>query len=235
MFLTKENNIKWNVIGYAGIITIVLVLLGIFWFDKPLYLFMRNFDFKLWGLFNAVFDAKNWLIVSAVVMLFFYLKKIWKQKPSYKDEKSKFNLLVFCKDIFHKVRNSYAFYVFCSVLTAGVIGKVLKIIIGRARPIFYEALDMTGFFPFSTDWAFNSMPSGHTFASFAGLVMLGLLAPKIKWFTWSLAIIIGLSRVCYGAHWPTDVILGAFIGMVTADLVKAALKSKLVDGKKQLL
>ena len=71
--------------------------------------------------------------------------------------------------------------------------------------------------------------NGHTFASFAGLVMLGLLAPKIKWFTWSLAILIGASRVFYGAHGPTDVILGAFIGMVAADLVKAALKSKSTD------
>lgn len=109
-------------------------------------------------------------------------------------------------------------------MSASLIAQVLKVIIGRARPIFYEALNMTGFFPFTADWAFNSMPSGHTTASFAGLVMLGLLAPKIKWFTWTLAVIIGVSRVCCGAHWPTDVILGAFIGMVVADFVKHILK-----------
>lgn len=111
-----------------------------------------------------------------------------------------------------------------SVLSASIVGKALKIIIGRMRPLFFEALDKTGFVPFSTDWAFNSMPSGHTFASFAGLIMLGLLAPRIKWFTWSLAIIIGISRVCIGAHWPSDVILGAFIGMVAADFAKSGLK-----------
>ena len=54
--------------------------------------------------------------------------------------------------------------------------------------------------------------------------MLGLLAPKIKWFTWTLAIVIGVSRICVGAHWPSDVIFGAFIGMVVADFVKAWLK-----------
>ena len=232
MFLTKDNKIKWKWLGYGAVITLVLVFAGIFWFDKPLYLFMRNFDAPVWRLFDLLFDAKIWLIVSAVVLLFFYIKKSLKVSPKIKNENNKFSLGVFIKDAFLKVHNSYAFYVFCSVLAASVVGKILKILIGRARPIFYEALDMTGFFPLSTEWAFNSMPSGHTFASFAGLVMIGLLAPKVKWFTWTLAIIIGASRVFYGAHWPTDVIMGAFIGMVMADLVKAALKSRALDLEK---
>lgn len=232
MFLTKDNKIKWKWLGYGAVITLALVFAGIFWFDKPLYLFMRNFDAPVWRLFDLLFDAKIWLIVSAVVLLFFYIKKSLKVSPKIKNENNKFSLAVFVKDAFLKVHNSYAFYVFCSVLAASVVGKILKILIGRARPIFYEALDMTGFFPLSTEWAFNSMPSGHTFASFAGLVMIGLLAPKVKWFTWSLAIIIGASRVFYGAHWPTDVIMGAFIGMAMADLVKAALKSRALDLEK---
>lgn len=232
MFLTKDNKIKWKWLGYGAVITLVLVFAGIFWFDKPLYLFMRNFDAPVWRLFDLLFDAKIWLVVSAVVLLFFYIKKSLKVSPKIKNENNKFSLGVFIKDAFFKVHNSYAFYVFCSVLAASVVGKILKILIGRARPIFYEALDMTGFFPLSTEWAFNSMPSGHTFASFAGLVMIGLLAPKVKWFTWTLAIIIGASRVFYGAHWPTDVIMGAFIGMAMADLVKAALKSRALDLEK---
>lgn len=232
MFLTKDNKIKWKWLGYGAVITLALVFAGIFWFDKPLYLFMRNFDAPVWRLFDLLFDAKIWLIVSAVVLLFFYIKKSLKVRPKIKNENNKFSLAVFIKDAFLKVHNSYAFYVFCSVLATSVVGKILKILIGRARPIFYEALDMTGFFPLSTEWAFNSMPSGHTFASFAGLVMIGLLAPKVKWFTWTLAIIIGASRVFYGAHWPTDVIMGAFIGMAMADLVKAALKSRALDLEK---
>ena len=107
-----------------------------------------------------------------------------------------------------------------------MIVKVLKVFIGRERPILYEALGLTGFYPPSWDWAFNSMPSGHTAVSFAGLVMIGMLAPKYKPLTWTLAIVIGLSRVAIGAHWPSDVILGAFIGMVVADIVKGRLLKK---------
>lgn len=224
MFLTNDNKIKWNWLKWGTVIATFLIVTGVLWFDKPIYLFLRNFDCGLWRVFSLVFDAKMWIIVSAIVLLVFYIKKIIKTKPRFRNENHKFSLRVFCRDFIAKTHNSYAFFVLSSVLVASIVGKILKILIGRMRPVFFEALDKTGFVPFSTDWAFNSMPSGHTFASFAGLIMLGLLAPKIKWFTWTLAIVIGLSRICVGAHWPSDVIFGAFIGMVAADFIKAILK-----------
>lgn len=224
MFLTKENNIKWNWLAYGSFVTLFLVFTGVFWFDKPLYLLLRNYDCRLWHIFDAVFQAEIWIAASLIVLVIFYIKKILVENVKYRNNKGHICLKTFIIDAVNKTKNSYAFYVFVSVVSASLIAQVLKVIIGRARPIFYEALNMTGFFPFTADWAFNSMPSGHTTASFAGLVMLGLLAPKIKWFTWTLAVIIGVSRVCCGAHWPTDVILGAFIGMVVADFVKHILK-----------
>ncbi|MBP3397531.1 MAG: phosphatase PAP2 family protein [Alphaproteobacteria bacterium] len=226
MFLTVDNKIKWNWIAWGAVVTAILVACGIVWFDRPLFLAMRELDCRAWALLDKIFDAKVWILVSFVAVLVFCIKKCVKTDCKFLDIRNKSSVFAFLYDFFVNTRTNNAFLIFCSVVSAGILVKVLKIFIGRARPIFFEALDMTGFFPPSTDWVFNSMPSGHTTVTFAGLVMIGMLAPRFKPLTWTLAIIVGVSRVAIGAHWPSDVILGAFIGMVVADIVKAMLLKK---------
>ena len=220
MFLTCCNKIKWRKMGWGALITFVLVLSGVFFLDKPLFLFLRNFNGWICSLFNNVFSAHVWIMFATIVLGVLCAKKILKSEVKFKNERNHFDLVLFVRNTFDAVKTSHAFLIFCSVLSAGIVVKILMIFIGRARPVFFEALGMSGFYPPSLDWAFNSMPSGHTTVTFAGLVMIGMLAPKYKPWTWTLAILVGLSRVAYGAHWPSDVLLGAFIGMVIADIVK---------------
>ena len=220
MFLTKDNKLKTKWLAWGGAITLALVVIGIAWVDKPLYIFMRYLNAPIWNVFDRVFDAKIWLVLTGILLFVVFVKKSVNSGVKYKNVKNKFSVSVVVKDFLGKVRTNYAFLIFSSVLGAGVVANIIKVVLGRFRPVFFEALGITGFRPFSFEWAFNSMPSGHTAATFAGLVMAGMLAPKIKPITWTLAIIVGASRVAYGTHWPTDVILGAFIGMVAADLIK---------------
>ena len=220
MFLTPDNKLKTKSLAWGTVITALLIMGGMLWFDKPLFVLLRKLDCGLWRIFDYVFDAKIWLALTAILLLVVYIKKSLDLGVKYKNTSSKFSISVLFKDFMGKVRTNYAFLIFSSVLSAGVIAKIIKICVGRFRPVFFEAFGMTGFRPFSLEWAFNSMPSGHTTATFAGLIMAGMLSPKIKPVTWTLATIVGLSRVAAGAHWPTDVILGAFIGMVAADVVK---------------
>jgi len=227
MFLRKNNTVKWRLLLITLIATIVLALLGIFIFDKPLFLFFRGFDNSVWVIFERVFATKIWLGTFGILFTLNLIKNTLNTKSKHKENKNKFNLKLKIKEIIVISKTNYSFLILCSILSSAIITGVLKFIIGRSRPVFFEALGRTGFLPWTHDWAFNSMPSGHTSASFAGFVMLGLLFPKYKWATWMAAILIGLSRIAIGAHFPSDVLVGAFIGMATADLIKYSFFKKI--------
>jgi undecaprenyl-diphosphatase len=65
-----------------------------------------------------------------------------------------------------------------------------------------------------------SMPSGHTTTAFAAAMAIGLLWPRSRPFMWTYALLIGLSRIVTTAHFPSDVLAGATVGVVGALLVR---------------
>lgn len=59
-----------------------------------------------------------------------------------------------------------------------------------------------------------SFPSGHTTAIFSLVVPLTLYQPILGLFFVPLAILVGISRIFLGLHYPTDILCGAFLGTV---------------------
>ncbi|MFV7771209.1 phosphatase PAP2 family protein [Shewanella marisflavi] len=64
----------------------------------------------------------------------------------------------------------------------------------------------------------HSFPSGHTATAFlfAGTLFFAYKQTQIKLLAISFAALIGLSRIVVGAHWPEDVVMGAFVGLFCA-------------------
>jgi undecaprenyl-diphosphatase len=69
-----------------------------------------------------------------------------------------------------------------------------------------------------------SFPSGHTGASFAGAWILSSVWPQAAPIFFALAGSVGFSRVYVGAHYPGDVLSGAFLGMLLSELVRRLIR-----------
>jgi len=103
--------------------------------------------------------------------------------------------------------------------SAVIMGTVIKISIGRARP--YMEKGNSYFKPFSFSSDYFSFPSGHTISVFS-IVSVITKQYKSWWIkvpAYSFAIGVGLQRIIDKKHWPSDVVMGAVIGYFVGDWV----------------
>jgi len=63
-----------------------------------------------------------------------------------------------------------------------------------------------------------SFPSGHAAAAFLFATVISHYYPQLMPFSYSLAMLIGLSRVMLGVHYPCDIAAGALLGVSCAVL-----------------
>lgn len=63
-----------------------------------------------------------------------------------------------------------------------------------------------------------SFPSGHTSAAFMMATLLGYFIPPLMIALYCWAVIVGVSRVILGVHFPTDVMVGIVLGVSAATI-----------------
>lgn len=104
---------------------------------------------------------------------------------------------------------------------AAILANGLKHIIGRPRPKFAHSGD----WQMAMSWTsgLDSFPSGHTTASFAVATVLAKRFPAWGPLCIAIAIFVALSRVLRGSHFPTDVVGGAALGILSGSIATAPL------------
>jgi membrane-associated phospholipid phosphatase len=120
-----------------------------------------------------------------------------------------------------------------SVTGVGLCGEVIKLLVRRERPNVHDGLSV--FRPF-TERPFSSsglsMPSSHTLLAFAAAAVLTRLFPRTAVMWYVLAIGCGVTRLLARAHFFSDVVVGALVGVAAAYITEAVMpepvRSKIV-------
>lgn len=111
-------------------------------------------------------------------------------------------------------------FLFVAVAAPGLFVTTVKRMIGRARPLVGGSLDPYLFEPFNWTASFASLPSGHATTAFSVLAAFGSIWPRGRTILLIYALLILASRVLVTAHYPTDVVAGALVGVFGVLIVR---------------
>jgi membrane-associated phospholipid phosphatase len=117
-------------------------------------------------------------------------------------------------------------FLFSAIALPGLIFTIVKRLIGRARPLVGGSVDPFLYLPLSWKVEYASFPSGHATDAFAAAAAIGALWPRTRPLMWTYAAIIAVSRVVLTAHFPSDVLAGAIVGVAGVILVRAWFASR---------
>lgn len=103
----------------------------------------------------------------------------------------------------------------CTLIISQIIVQTLKRVVNRPRPycVLQEANAKN---PPKCRYSF---PSGHTCAAFCIAIVLSLSFPYYSLIFFILAFIVGISRIYLGYHYPTDVLIGGVLAVISFVIV----------------
>jgi membrane-associated phospholipid phosphatase len=194
----RDLTILEQVVLAASLIAISILLIDPFIYDRYRALPVEARDF-----FKQITDIgrSNWMLIpaGALVALALVLRK---RHAGFRNSAS-YGLIA-----------STLGFAFVSIGGAGLITNIVKNIIGRARPKLFDTVGPFEFklFAFMPDYA--SLPSGHATNIFAFATVIAILWPRSRVLIYTFAAWIAASRILSGAHYFTDVALGAILGTV---------------------
>lgn len=107
------------------------------------------------------------------------------------------------------------FLILSGLTVSKTVSTILKEIFSRPRPAaLIENVNLL------CDKSYiNSFPSGHTTLAFTIAAIITSFYPRSSLILFALASCVGFSRIYVGAHFPTDVIAGAFLGIIIGKII----------------
>ena len=207
--------------------TIVLTLIFFFFLDIYIFKASRSVSGYYFFFFNEVIDPLSdilnplYFMIGSVLVLtiiknYFKITKQPKKLLFLKRSLRQNSEVIFTSmDFYYNVFK----HVLLSLICAGAVCHVFKYFLGVSRPKFFflEAYDRNNFF--NWEHKINALPSGHTQAAFSMAILFVLYVNRYYLIIFSLAFLMGVSRIFMSMHFPSDLILGAYVGVFIPTLI----------------
>jgi undecaprenyl-diphosphatase len=115
-----------------------------------------------------------------------------------------------------------ALWVVTTMVVGGLLGVILKLMVGRHRPDLLDPVARAAGFSFPSGHALNAALTAGVFV----LVLLPVARGAWRWVLWGAAVVVtvltGLSRIVIGVHWTSDVMAGWLLGIAVVAVTAAA-------------
>jgi membrane-associated phospholipid phosphatase len=188
---------------------LVLITLSYFFLDLPVVLYCKGLNRSILNFFGVVteFGISTWYLIGSFALFLFY--RFVQRRPIYA----------------HR-----ALFLFSSIAFSGIIADIIKVIIGRYRPemLFEKGLYGINFLNFSLanfSHGLTSFPSGHSATTFSLAWALALIFPRTRIPLFCFAVLVGASRVIITSHYFSDVLGGAYVGIMSVIFLKEIIGS----------
>ncbi|MHB1947559.1 MAG: phosphatase PAP2 family protein [Gammaproteobacteria bacterium] len=204
------NNHLYRNYFFSLIAIAIVYAISYFYLDIPLAYAAHSLHgsilFKVSKYITDLGEDEAWLVIALIGFVLIGMQYYQKRKLSFNSQR--------------------VGYVFLNVFVAIAVGTVLKIILARYRPEMLFTQGLYGFHFFSLKNALYSTPSGHSLTIFAICASLSILFRRYASIFYVIAILIGISRLILTKHYLSDVILGAYIGIMSAVIIHGIFKIK---------
>ena len=109
--------------------------------------------------------------------------------------------------VFMFYNRKVGFLLAANLVTSQILIQLLKRMVNRPRP--YKTLDWV--IAKKPPRCVYSFPSGHSGSALSIALSVSAFFPGLKTALFCLALLVGISRICLGFHYPTDVTVGFLI------------------------
>jgi membrane-associated phospholipid phosphatase len=208
----------------SGLGIVLAVAFMIVFVDRPITLYLaEHLDPNLAAFFHAVTEIGNgsvYISASALFWLCFRWLAAQSSEPAAVEH-------------FKRI-SAYGAFALAALLASGAAVTILKHTLGRFRPSMLLTDGIYGMAPLGFVPKSISLPSGHTQVVWTVATILLLLKPRLGLAMIPVAILVGASRVAINVHFLSDVLLGAYIGVLVPLIVYAVFFPRLNPAPQRL-